>query len=214
MTTLFIFSGLPGSGKSTLAKLVAQRFNALYLRIDNSNSATTTTGIAEIVAADEQREAVLDRGIGAPQPALHFRKREANPLIVERTRPRTRARDEVFFGHQVRNRRCDRGRFEQWVTVDDRGGQLAQRVHLAQLVAADDVGTVAYRLVFEAGLEQCPTTPGGSGGTQLEQLDVRLTAHRVRQASTDSGHGRRPPGPNAFLARSRCARLRHVGRGA
>ncbi|HAS45487.1 MAG TPA: kinase [Microscillaceae bacterium] len=31
---LFIMSGLPASGKSTLSKLIAQRFQAVYLRID------------------------------------------------------------------------------------------------------------------------------------------------------------------------------------
>ena len=36
---LYIFSGLPGSGKTTLAQIVAQRVNAVYLRIDTIEQA-------------------------------------------------------------------------------------------------------------------------------------------------------------------------------
>ncbi|NDW19400.1 ATP-binding protein [Dysgonomonas sp. 216] len=36
---LFILSGLPASGKSSLAKLIAQKYNAVYLRIDTIEQA-------------------------------------------------------------------------------------------------------------------------------------------------------------------------------
>lgn len=36
---LYIFSGLPGSGKTTLSQIVAQRVNAVYLRIDTIEQA-------------------------------------------------------------------------------------------------------------------------------------------------------------------------------
>ncbi len=34
MAKLFIFPGLPGTGKTTLSKRLAQRINAVHLRID------------------------------------------------------------------------------------------------------------------------------------------------------------------------------------
>jgi predicted kinase len=36
---LYIFSGLPGGGKTTLAQILAQRVNAIYLRIDTIEQA-------------------------------------------------------------------------------------------------------------------------------------------------------------------------------
>lgn len=36
---LFIFSGLPATGKSTLSKLIAKKFDAVYLRIDTVEQA-------------------------------------------------------------------------------------------------------------------------------------------------------------------------------
>ena len=48
---LYIFSGLPGSGKSTLSQQVAQRLNAVYLRID-----TIEQGLRESFSADIQGE--------------------------------------------------------------------------------------------------------------------------------------------------------------
>lgn len=36
---LFIFSGLPATGKSTLSKLIAKKYNAVYLRIDTVEQA-------------------------------------------------------------------------------------------------------------------------------------------------------------------------------
>ena len=36
---LFIFSGLPGSGKSTIAKILSERLNAVYLRVDTVEQA-------------------------------------------------------------------------------------------------------------------------------------------------------------------------------
>jgi predicted kinase len=40
---LYIFSGLPGTGKSTLSKIIAQKYNAMYIRID-----TVEQGIREL----------------------------------------------------------------------------------------------------------------------------------------------------------------------
>lgn len=39
MATLFIFSGLPGTGKTTLSQLLAQKLNAVHLRIDTIEQA-------------------------------------------------------------------------------------------------------------------------------------------------------------------------------
>lgn len=36
---LIIFNGLPGSGKSTVAKLLSQKINAVYLRVDTVEQA-------------------------------------------------------------------------------------------------------------------------------------------------------------------------------
>ena len=48
---LFIFSGLPVSGKSTLAKLIAKKYNAVYLRID-----TVEQGLRDLCNLDMQGE--------------------------------------------------------------------------------------------------------------------------------------------------------------
>lgn len=48
---LFIFSGLPGSGKSTLAQVVAQQFEAVFLRID-----TIEQGLRDLCSIDVQGE--------------------------------------------------------------------------------------------------------------------------------------------------------------
>ena len=48
---LFIFSGLPASGKSTLAKLLAKKYNAVYLRID-----TIEQGLRDLCYFDVQGE--------------------------------------------------------------------------------------------------------------------------------------------------------------
>ena len=48
---LFIFSGLPVSGKSTLAKLIAKKYNAVYLRID-----TVEQGLRDLCNLDVQGE--------------------------------------------------------------------------------------------------------------------------------------------------------------
>lgn len=40
MPTLFIFSGAPASGKTTLARRLAQRFRAMYLRLDTMEPPT------------------------------------------------------------------------------------------------------------------------------------------------------------------------------
>jgi predicted kinase len=36
---LIIFNGLPGSGKSTVAKLLSQKINGMYLRVDTVEQA-------------------------------------------------------------------------------------------------------------------------------------------------------------------------------
>lgn len=41
MSRLIIFSGLPGTGKTTIARQLAQRLNAVYLRIDTIEHALT-----------------------------------------------------------------------------------------------------------------------------------------------------------------------------
>lgn len=41
---LIIFSGLPASGKSTIANMLAQKINAMYLRIDTIEQAIKNTG--------------------------------------------------------------------------------------------------------------------------------------------------------------------------
>lgn len=48
---LYIFSGLPGSGKTTLSQIVAQRVNAVYLRID-----TIEQALRELCSVDVQGE--------------------------------------------------------------------------------------------------------------------------------------------------------------
>ena len=48
---LFILSGLPASGKSTLSKLIAQEYNAFYLRID-----TIEQGLRDLCNFDVQGE--------------------------------------------------------------------------------------------------------------------------------------------------------------
>lgn len=42
---LIIFSGLPGSGKTTIAKVLAQKLNAAYIRIDSIEQALIRAGI-------------------------------------------------------------------------------------------------------------------------------------------------------------------------
>jgi predicted kinase len=49
---LYIFSGLPGTGKSTLSKIIAQKYNAVYIRID-----TIEQGIRELCNFNVQGEA-------------------------------------------------------------------------------------------------------------------------------------------------------------
>jgi len=49
--TLYIFSGLPGSGKTSLSQMLAQRVNAVYLRID-----TIEHALVELCAIDVQGE--------------------------------------------------------------------------------------------------------------------------------------------------------------
>jgi len=41
---LYIFGGLPGTGKSTLSKRLAQRLNAVYVRIDSIEQAIRNAG--------------------------------------------------------------------------------------------------------------------------------------------------------------------------
>jgi len=48
---LYIFSGLPGSGKTTLSQIVAQRVNAVYLRID-----TIEQALRDLCSLDVQGE--------------------------------------------------------------------------------------------------------------------------------------------------------------
>ncbi|MDR0477911.1 MAG: AAA family ATPase [Desulfobulbaceae bacterium] len=48
---LFILSGLPASGKSTLAKLIAKKYNSVYLRID-----TLEQGLRDLCNFDVQGE--------------------------------------------------------------------------------------------------------------------------------------------------------------
>ncbi len=48
---LYIFSGLPASGKSTLSQIVAQRVNAIYLRVD-----TVEQALRELCSVDVQGE--------------------------------------------------------------------------------------------------------------------------------------------------------------
>ena len=48
---LYIFSGLPGTGKSTLAKYLAEKINAVYIRID-----TIEQGIRDLCNIDVQGE--------------------------------------------------------------------------------------------------------------------------------------------------------------
>lgn len=48
---IFIFSGLPATGKSTLAKLIAKKYNAIYLRID-----TIEQGLRDLCNFDVQGE--------------------------------------------------------------------------------------------------------------------------------------------------------------
>ena len=48
---LFILSGLPASGKSTLSKLIAQEYNAFYLKID-----TIEQGLRDLCNFDVQGE--------------------------------------------------------------------------------------------------------------------------------------------------------------
>ncbi len=43
---LYILSGLPGAGKSTIARLLAQRLNAVWLRIDTIEQALRDMGIS------------------------------------------------------------------------------------------------------------------------------------------------------------------------
>jgi predicted kinase len=62
---LYIFGGLPATGKSTLSRQLAQRLNALYLRIDTIEQAIRSAGgvltgpegyaIAQRVAVDNLR---------------------------------------------------------------------------------------------------------------------------------------------------------------
>ncbi len=51
MTTLFIFSGLPASGKSSLARLLAQKYGAVYLRLD-----TIEQGLRNLCGIEVQGE--------------------------------------------------------------------------------------------------------------------------------------------------------------
>ncbi len=48
---LFIMAGLPATGKSTLAKLIAKKYNAVYLRID-----TVEQGLRDLCSIDVQGE--------------------------------------------------------------------------------------------------------------------------------------------------------------
>ena len=47
-TVLYIFSGLPGSGKTTISQQVAQRLNAVYLRIDTIEQALREICLVEV----------------------------------------------------------------------------------------------------------------------------------------------------------------------
>jgi predicted kinase len=44
---LIIFGGLPGSGKTTIAQALAQRLNAVYVRVDTIEQAIRASGIAD-----------------------------------------------------------------------------------------------------------------------------------------------------------------------
>ena len=109
----------------------------------------------------------------SPDPCLELSQREAHPLLVQRTRPTPRRRDETLLRHEIRNRRANRCRFEQRPAVDDCRGQFAQRLNAAQLVAADDAGVVANRLIVETGLQQRPSTAGRTRGFQFVEFDDR-----------------------------------------
>ncbi|MGO6670405.1 AAA family ATPase, partial [Rhizobium ruizarguesonis] len=44
---LIIFGGLPGSGKTTIARALAERLNAVHVRVDTIEQAIRASGIAD-----------------------------------------------------------------------------------------------------------------------------------------------------------------------
>ncbi|MFA1621362.1 AAA family ATPase [Rhizobium mongolense] len=46
---LIIFGGLPGSGKTTIARALAQRLNAVHVRVDTIEQAISASGVADDV---------------------------------------------------------------------------------------------------------------------------------------------------------------------
>src|SRR5688572_4995923 len=47
VTMLIIFGGLPGSGKTTIARALAERLNAVHVRVDTIEQAIRASGIAD-----------------------------------------------------------------------------------------------------------------------------------------------------------------------
>ena len=52
---IIAFSGRPGSGKSTLSKIISERLNAVYLRIDTIEEFRKPYEISQVIALDNLR---------------------------------------------------------------------------------------------------------------------------------------------------------------
>lgn len=79
---LYIFGGLPCTGKTTLSKYLAEKINAVYLRIDSIEQAMKNHGIIDI--DDQGYQVAFELALENLKLNMHVISDSTNPVNVSR----------------------------------------------------------------------------------------------------------------------------------